>query len=206
MEQFVLKFRKDIIAGLAFLLIATVAFGVLVGGVLAEGDNTDNVGITAQIEAWATLSITEESLTLAPYMVDSFGDVAIASSTTGFAAATNHGDGLTINISSANGALEHGGSEAEIETVLATGTALLAGDDGYGVQCVSGSGVTCHSDFLVTGDDVSPVTDTGVTFATATGGGVDRTGTLVVKAASDKENPVGDYTDTITLTATPGID
>jgi len=188
--------------------------GVFVLGGLSitseEATASDTVIVSAEVEAWVTISIDEDSLALGN-MVDTAGDVYVVEGQTNVNAGTNHPDGWSMTISGANGGLENSGEDVTISTVTDK-ESLTAGVDGYGALAVHD---TSHDDSVSINtdydggdgdDEVNSINTTEADLATATE--AMSTGTSVfdlhVHAASDDENPVGTYEDTITLTITAG--
>ncbi len=190
--------------------------GVFVLGGLSitseEATASDTVIVSAEVEAWVTISIDEDSLALGN-MVDTAGVEHVVEGQTNVNAGTNHPDGWSMTISGAKGGLEN--SEDEENVTISTvkdKESLTAGIDGYGALAVHDT--ETHNDSVTIneaydggdGDDEVNSIDTTAALATATE--AMSTGTSVfdlhVHAASDDENPVGTYEDTITLTITAG--
>ncbi|MFH1656959.1 MAG: hypothetical protein ABH919_00610 [bacterium] len=170
-----------------------------------EAATTANVSVTATVQEWISLTASSTA-TLAPDLVDTSGNTAIASSTTGltFISKSNSADGYTVTVTGANNGLNGSisGTIASVADGAATG--ITAGTDGYGIQATS-SESTVDTYYNNWGNNTLGSIRTGGQSMVDSAGPTDADGhstSFRIAAACDANQQSGTYTDTVTLTIT----
>ena len=212
LEEFVLKFRKEIIVAIISLGVLFIGFfgsGTLFQKGLAQ-TATGTVAVTAIVEAWLDFSATPTAVVLSPPLVQSDGTLNIGSSPPiDLILGTNAPNGWGITIRGANAGLYSTTTAHLIPTVVGTST-LATGTEAYGANATSTlSGVTIGSyyDYYGTNTVGEIASSTSYNLASkSTANSTQPVAKMQVKAtASDVTPPAGNYSDTITLTATANL-
>jgi hypothetical protein len=164
--------------------------------------DTQLIAATATIQEWLSFDVEPNTMNLGD-LVDTGGNTFIGTATSTLTLGTNNENGWFVDIRSSNAALVHSSGTSTGQILSATST-VAAGEDHYGAQCASRD-ATCSTPYNKTANDVKGLADTDELFASTSAPGSLEEVILTVKAASTITNTPGTYSDTITLTALPGV-
>ena len=187
--------------GLIFLTAAIVGMYTMVALPSSVSAATETITVGATISEWLSFSVSTNTATISPALVDSGGTEAIGTSNTiTLTAGTNDAAGYTITImSQSNAGLCHSAGCGTHNINSGTST-LAAGTDGYGAQATStDADVTVDTAFDKTGNDVGGITTGGKKLADTSGGSDGDDTDLLFKAAASKADPEGAYSDSVDL-------
>ena len=213
MEKFVLKHRGKIISFLTFgLMVALVSMPFSPYLFAEDLEEEDDVTVTATIQAWLNFAIDETDLTLDQDLVDSDGGTHIGTANTELTVGTNNALGWNLQIEGSNNGLAQVEGEHVISTVSGRDT-LVAGTDGYGATIDDlgalgeGNNLNIETNWVEEADFAGEVTDSATQIVSYDGVHENTAvANFIVRAAAEAVTPSGDYTDTITITATAPID
>jgi len=187
--------------GLVLLIAAMVGMYTMVALPSSVSAATETITVGATISEWLSFSVSTNTATIVPALVDSGGTEAIGTSNTiTLTAGTNDDAGYTITImSQSNAGLCHSGGCGTHNINSGTST-LATSTDGYGAQATSTDGdVTVDTAFDKTGNDVGGITTGGKTLAYTASESDDDDTDLLFKAAASKTDPEGAYSDMVDL-------
>lgn len=186
--------------GLIFIILGLVVLFQMGGfSNSASAATTTEVTVSATVQEWITLEMSTTSITLSPDLLDTSGNLNIASSGSFTAVVSTNAAGYSLSVSSENEGLATG--SYYIYTVDATAT-LATGTDGYGLNATSTEGIIqANYDYWGT-DTVGEATSTAATISSTSTAVTYSTTTVDVKAACDASQEADEYTDTLTFTAT----
>ena len=207
MEKFVLNCRKEIICFLVFSLIIGITVSYLPATFRVIAQESDDVDVTARVQAWINFEIGSLNLTLTPDLVDSAGDTFVGATSTSLIVGTNNSNGWNIQIGGINAGLLQDGGTHLIQTVTGSAT-LVAGTNGYGVAIedlnnLNALTIPVNYQNAANFAGEVPTTSTPVQVVSYDDPHVNTTvANFHVRAAAAATTPSGDYKDTITLTAT----
>lgn len=215
LEEFVLKFRKEIIVTIFSLAVVLVTNflggGTVFKGGMAQAATTSDIGVTAVVEAWIDFSATPTQVSLLPYLVQSDGTLNIGSSTDiVLSLGTNALNGWDIEIKGAQNGLYSTTSAYLIPTVSGTST-LATGTEAYGANATATlSGVEIDNTYYnFYGSNTVGEISSSTPHTLASKSSPNPTQSvvkLVVKATAANTTPPADnYSDIITLTANANL-
>lgn len=166
----------------------------------------NNVTLTVTVEPYLSFSASATSTNLSPDMVDSSGNPHVASSTAiTLTAGTNAAGGFSVTVADAAGDLAYGPT-GTIASVGAGTTTIVAGTNGYGIQATSTAMTVAPTyDYWVPSTVVGTASSSAQTLASRASPGYGLTALMRLLAAATTSIPVGNYQDTITLTAVPTV-
>jgi len=210
-----IKKHKDILFVIGIGLGLTVA-GIIILSELVAFPNSawattasDTVAVTAYVRSWMTISVSPNSVTLSPDLVNTAGGLGVGSSSNiALQVGTNSSLGWSITISSVYGALASSSAATPTIQSVPTGatTSIIAGVDGYGANATNaianviiGAGYG-NWGFASTGALSS--SSQPVLMYKSSANSSTTVGYVKVYAAATSTKPTGTYTDTIILTAT----
>ena len=212
MERFILNYRKKIIGFMVFGLVFAFCFGPLYQISIAQETESDDVVVTATVQAWLNFAIDDLAPTLTPDLVASDGSTAIGTASSTLTLGTNSSDGWHIQVQGINDGLLHTdvGNTHNISTVTGR-SELIAGTDGYGItiedlNALGGPTLNVLTNYVDSGNFVGEVPSTSpvqVVNYDDPHANAD-VANLNIRAAALSTTPSGDYSDTITITATTG--
>ncbi len=217
MEKIILKYRRNIIGVLAFGMVVALVILPLFPTVLGQETEDETITVTGTIQAWLNFAVEETAFILDPDLVESDGATNIGTFSSTFDVGTNHVDGWYIQIEGTNDGLLHTDPEEghtidAVDPEAGTLPAILsAGSDGYGLTVEADGGfsgtLSVESDWVEAANAAGPVASSPVTIASSQAPHGDETvGSFIIRAAAESTTPSGDYTDTITVTATAGLE
>lgn len=211
-EEFVLKFRKEIIAAIIFFGVVLIInlFGGETFQKVSAQEATTTIGVTAVVEAWLDFSVSPTSTTLQPPLVQADGTLNVGSSTDiTLTLGTNAANGWGVTIKGDKGGLYSTARSHLIPSVTGTST-LATGTEAYGANAtstLSGVMIGDYYNYYDTNTVGEIVTSTSNNLASR--GSPNTTQSVVnmkVKATASATTPPGnDYSDTIYLTATVNL-
>lgn len=162
------------------------------------------VTATATIEEWLSFEVEPNTLGLG-HLVDTGGGTSIGTATSTLTLGTNNETGWSVEIRSANAALVHGSGTSTGQILSATST-VSAGKDHYGAQCDDApSEAVCSPPYDKGVGEVKGLKDTDELLASTSASGSSQDVILTFTASSTITNALGTFSDTITLTALPGV-
>lgn len=208
----IIKKNIDIILvagiGLSLLIVAIIGVyqSIPIAPVNYVSAATTGISVSATVQEWLTLGVSESSVSLTPDLVDTSGNTAIASSTDiNITVGTNNGGGWHLSVQSANGKLTT--STYDILSCDATST-ITAGTDMYGLNATTSyAGVTIDGKYDYWGQNIvgTASSTADVTFAQKSDENASTTvATIKIMAACDDQQEAETYADTLTITATGG--
>lgn len=211
-EKFLLRFRKEILASFFFLTILSlmVFLGKTIFSQKVQAQTaTTTIGVAATVEAWLDFSVSTTSVNLLPPLVQADGTLNVGSSTDiTLNVGTNAYNGWSVTIRGQNAGLLYGAIPHLIPTVAATGT-VATGTEAYGANATStlaGVIIGAYYDYYGTNVVGAIASSTSYTLASkGTSNSTQSVANMVVKASATATTPPGNYTDTITLTATANL-
>ncbi|MCX6224756.1 MAG: hypothetical protein NTV01_08410 [Bacteroidia bacterium] len=211
-----IKKHKSIIfiigVGLLFAIAGLIISGMsgMVGfpNFAQAATTTQTVTVTATVNPWLYFSVTPTSLTLSPDLVDITGNVNIGSSTANvtMTVGTNSSGGWNIGIRGLYGGLGTTTANLIPSVPVSATTTISAGVDGYGANATGSiANVVVAAGYggwgtAAVGAIASSTSQ--VMLSKTTSNASSTVGLMKVYAACDSTQPVGSYTDTITLTLT----
>jgi len=218
MEEFLLKNRKVILAGLTCLIASVLVFVSIIGGgydyltqrAEAQTTTSTDITVTAIVEAWLSFEVSTTTLDITPPLVTADGTFNIGSTIDiGLSLGTNAENGWDIDIRGLRDGLYSTTTDHTIDSVSGTGVLVDTGVEGYGANATSTmTGATIGALYNSYGTDtVGEIITTDRQLATkATPNLAELVANMQVKAAAANDTPPAfDYSDTITLTATANL-
>ena len=202
-----IKEHKEVILFSVIGLILVMVGAVAMFEMMAEPEPaaaataSSTVSVSATVNEFITISLSTSSVNLTPDLLDTSGNLNVASSTVvTVTCGTNDPDGYDLSIKGVNAGLASG--TVLIATVSATGTAAT-GTDAYGVNA-SSSAATVQANYAYWGTndigEIASSTDNNIAVEAAAGTG--KQTDIKIYASCDASQAPGTYTDTITLTVT----
>lgn len=170
----------------------------------ASAATTAEVGVTATVQAWLSITVSPVSVTLSPDLVDTAGGTHIGSSTqnVGISVGTNNSGGWSVTIKGLNNGLA---SSTNLIASVTGSSTIAAGVDGYGANATNSiSNVTIADYFKYWGTtNVGQIATSTNLASRNTYQSLQQIALMKVYAAATSTKPSGSYQDTITLTVTP---
>jgi len=193
-------------------LVLGIGFALAIAGVVGIGGvgfgtndalaAATSVTVTATVSQWLTFSISTDTASIVPALVDTSGVLATGTSNViTLTAGTNAGGGFSITIASDDGKLNYGVTST-IASHGSGSTTVAVGSDKYGIQA-SSTQITVAAIYKYwDAATIGVASSTAQPLCSTTTSAASTPTDIRFKATTSATKPAGNYTDTITLTCT----